>query len=170
MKKIIIVIIGVILSLYLVNSKEYNISDDMIRFRVIASSNASRDIMMKELVVKEISKILFIDSNNIDEVRENIYNNLEIIDNRISNLFKKHNYDKSYNIMYGINEFPKKMFMGKEYSEGSYESLVIEIGDAKGNNYFCILYPSLCMIDYEKNDNKKEKYSFKIVDIIKDLF
>ena len=59
--------------------------------------------------------------------------------------------------------------MGKEYNEGLYESLVIEIGEAKGDNYFCILYPSLCLIDYENRENNKS-YGFKIVDVFKDIF
>ena len=165
MKKIII-IIGILLCLYLYNTKEYNISEDMIRFRVIANSNSNKDILMKELVVKELSNLLFIKNNNINDARENIYNNLDKVNKKIDNLFKRYNYDKEYNVSYGINDFPKKTFLGKEYDEGSYESLVIEIGEAKGNNYFCILYPSLCMVDYEEDN----KYSFKIIEVFKELF
>ena len=165
MKKIII-ILCILISIYLFSTNEYNVSKDMIRFRVIANSNTSRDIMMKEIVVKELSDILFIDSNDINDVRNNIYNNLEIIDKKINKLFKKYNYDKTYNIMYGLNDFPKKTFLGKDYESGTYESLVIEIGEAKGDNYFCIMYPSLCMIDYKNNN----KYSFKIIELFKDLF
>lgn len=170
MKKIIVIFICII-SLYLLNTSEYNISDSEIRFRVIANSNSAYDILMKEKVVSKLSDILFIDSNNSDVIRENIYSNLSNIEKNIDELFKENNYDKTYNIRYGINEFPKKVFMGKTYKEGEYESLVIEIGEAKGNNYFCILYPSLCMIDYErKNDSNTNEYRFKIVDIIKDIF
>ena len=58
MKKIII-IMCLMLSLYLFNYKEYNINEESIRFRVIANSNSSKDILMKEKTVKELSKILF---------------------------------------------------------------------------------------------------------------
>ena len=168
MKKLLLVI-SLFSLLYIAYTKEYNMSEDMIRFRVIASSNTNRDIMMKELVVKELSSVLFIKSNDIDDVRNNIYNNMELIDKRINKLFKKHNYNKKYNILYGINDFPQKTFLGKTYKSGSYESLVIEIGEAKGNNYFCILYPSLCMIDYEKQEENNKEYGFKIIEFIKGL-
>lgn len=167
MKKVLIVVLFLLIVIYLSNTKEYNISDDMIRFRVIASSNNSRDILIKELVVKELSNILFINSDNINDTRKNIYDNLENIDRRIKILFNKYNYDETFNIKYGINDFPKKKFLGKTYEAGSYESLVIEIGEAKGDNYFCVLYPSLCMIDY--NQENKE-FRFKILDVIKELF
>ena len=170
MKKKIIIIIGILLSLYLYYSKEYNVSDDMIRFRVIANSNKNNDIVMKELVVRELSGLLFIKSNNINEVRDNIVNNLENVNKRIENLFEKYNYDKSYNISYGINDFPNKTFLGKKYESGSYESLVVEIGEAKGNNYFCVLYPSLCMIDYKNNKEDNNKFGFKIMEVFKELF
>ena len=58
MKKIIIVIC-VFVFMYLFNYNEYNISDDSIRFRVIANSNSIEDISMKEKVVNELSGILF---------------------------------------------------------------------------------------------------------------
>ena len=74
----------------------------------------------------------------------------------------------TYNISYGLNHFPKKEYNGQVFSEGDYESLVIEIGEAKGNNYFCILYPPLCMIDEDKTD--EVKYDFKIVELLKKLF
>lgn len=168
MKKIIIILLF-LSSIYLYKYKDYNISDDTIRFRVISNSNKINDILMKEKVVNELSGILFKESSSSEEVRKVIYDNLEVIEGKIIKLFKDNNYDKNFNISYGYNEFPKKTFMGKEYNEGLYESLVIEIGEAKGDNYFCILYPSLCLIDYENRENNKS-YGFKIVDVFKDIF
>ena len=167
MKKIIIVIL-LVLTMYVLKIDEYNISEDTIRFRVIANSNNKEDIIMKEKVVKELSGILFKESNSIEQTKNNIYSNLENIDNRINKLFKKNNYNMKYNILFGLNEFPKKVFMNKTYEEGTYESLVIEIGEGKGNNYFCILYPSLCLIDYEERNNNE--YKSKIVELFNNIF
>ena len=58
---------------------------------------------------------------------------------------------------------------GIKYEEGLYESLVIEIGNGEGSNYWCFLYPSLCMIDFKKN-NSNFKYKSKISEIIDNLF
>ena len=162
MKKIFLIMI-LLIGMNLIIRDEYNISDNSIRFRVIANSNSAKDIIMKEKVVKELSDLIFINSDNYNEIEENIYNNLKVIENRINKLFKSNNYDKNINIMYGINKFPKKTYKGKTYKEGNYKSLVIEIGEAKGDNYFCFLYPSLCLIDYEEKINKK---SFKVLEIL----
>ena len=168
MKKIIIIIVVILIG-YLLSIVEYNKSEDIIRFRVIANSNSREDIIMKEKVVKELSGVLFIDSQNVDDVKNNIYSNLENIDHKIDKLFKKNNYNKKYNILYGLNEFPKKVFMNKIYDGGLHESLVIEIGEGKGDNYFCILYPSLCMIDYE-NREENTNYKSKIMELFDNIF
>lgn len=168
MKKIIIIIVVILIG-YLLSIVEYNKSEDIIRFRVIANSNSREDIIMKEKVVKELSGVLFIDSQNVDDVKNNIYSNLENIDHKIDKLFKKNNYNKKYNILYGLNEFPKKVFMNKIYDGGLHESLVIEIGEGKGDNYFCILYPSLCMIDYE-NREENANYKSKIMELFDNIF
>ena len=167
MKKIIL-IISIILVIILLSNNNYNVTNDMIRFRVIANSNNSEDIIMKEKVVKTLSNLLFKNNDSIEDTRNNVISNINNIENRIDKLFKKNKYDMTYNISYGLNHFPKKEYNGQVFSEGDYESLVIEIGEAKGNNYFCILYPPLCMIDEDKTD--EVKYDFKIVELLKKLF
>ncbi len=162
-------LIFILVFMYLINYDEYNITEDAVRFRVIANSNSVLDIAMKEKVVNKLSKLLFKNYQSEEELNKNIYDNLDNISKEIDILFKNNNYDMNYNILYGINDFPKKDFMGKHYDAGNYKSLVIEIGEAKGNNYFCILYPSLCVIDYENNSDNS-KFGLKIVDIIDKIF
>lgn len=164
MKKFILISF-VLFGFILFSNKDYYISaNDSIRFRVIANSNSFKDLMIKELIVKELSFYLS-ESSDLNSTRKNIIDNMNDIENKISEVFQKNNYDKVFNIMYGMNEFPKKEYNGIVYEEGLYESLVIEIGEAKGDNYWCFLYPSLCFID-EKNNTK---YKSKIIEFISDM-
>ena len=167
MKKIILFLM-LLSGLYLFCKDDSKISDDSIRFRVIANSNSVEDIRMKELVVKELSSTLF-KKNSLEGTRSNIISNISQIEKKIDKVFDNNNYDKTYNVIYGMNEFPEKVYNGVVYKKGLYESLVVEIGDGSGNNYWCFLYPSLCLMDYEENvDNFK--YKSKIVEIIDKLF
>ena len=43
------------------------------------------------------------------------------------------------------------MYLGKTYEEGYYESLVIYIGEAKGDNWWCVLFPNFCLVDTSKD-------------------
>ena len=88
--------------------------------------------------------------------------------NRIENLFKTEKYDQTFNVKYGINYFPEKIYKNVKYEEGNYESMIIEIGEAKGDNYWCVLFPPLCMIDAEESE--EVEYSFFISEIIKKFF
>ena len=170
MKKIIFIIVFLIL-FFLVNKNESYIGEESIRFRVIANSNSPRDILMKELVVDELSSLLF-KSYDIGSTRDNIISNLGIIEEKIDELFINNDYMETYNIVYGMNEFPEKEYNGVIYEEGLYESLVVEIGSGEGNNYWCFLYPSLCMVDFDNNtyDENNVIYKSKIFELFNDFF
>ena len=167
MKKILIILL-LLFGLYLFSKDDSRISDDSIRFRVIANSNSEEDIKMKELVVKELSSTLF-KENSLEGTRSNIISNISQIEKKIDRVFDNNNYDKTYNVIYGMNEFPEKIYNGVVYEKGLYESLVVEIGDGSGNNYWCFLYPSLCLLDY-KNGEEEVEYKSKIAEIIDKLF
>ena len=134
--------------------------------RVIANSNEKEDIDVKEYLVNEIinNESIIFNSNSIEDSRKNIKGNIENVEKVINNTFKKLNYDKNYDVKYGINYFPKKEYKGINYNSGYYESLVITIGEGKGNNYWCVMFPPLCMID-EENLNDSE-YKLKLIEII----
>ena len=167
MKKIIYLVLFVIV-LIVVSKPRYKLSGDMVRFRVIPNSNSSKDILIKEKVVNELSTLLFKDSNDINETRNNVVNNLDKVNLSIDKAFKENNYNLKYKVKYGMNYFPRKEYNNIEFEAGEYESLVVEIGEAKGNNYWCILYPPLCMVDYEKDE--KIEYKSKIYEVLSKWF
>ncbi len=167
MKKI-IVIMSIFLMISVLNQKDYNF-DDMIRFRIISNSNSAKDIIIKQQVSDKVSKILFDKGNTREDVRNNIIENINLIEAETNKVFNENNYSKKFNINYGYNYFPEKEFDGKCLKEGIYESLVLTIGEGKGDNYWCILYPPLCMIDNTKEVKNKIEYKFKIIEYIKKL-
>ena len=82
----------------------------------------------------------------------------------INELFKENNYNETFEINYGTNYFPEKIYKGVKYPEGNYESMVIKIGVASGDNYWCVLFPPLCMMEAKETD--KVEYKFFIEEII----
>ena len=163
MKKIIIILFFIVVGLVLVNEKEnILIPDNAIRFRIIANSNSNEDQELKRTIKKDVEKELFTllkDVNNINDAREIINNNL----NKIDNIVKS--YNVSYDINYGNNYFPTKEYKGVTYDEGNYESLVIKLGSGLGDNWWCVLFPPLCLLDEQNNLNNYEYefYTNKII-------
>lgn len=152
----------------IINKKEEYliIPNEAIRVRVIANSNSEYDIKVKEIIKDKLNDMinnLLKNINNINEARKVINNNLDNIHNYVDKNLKEINYSKSFNINYGLNLFPEKEFKGIKYDSGLYESIVISLGDGRGPNYWCVLYPPLCLVD----ENKKEiEYRSFIKDLI----
>lgn len=168
MKKIII-LLSIISIIFIMTNKESEyviIPKDSIRFRIIPNSNTVNDLYMKELVKEEITSVIneIETSKNITETREKIMSSYPKIKYKISELFKENNYNETFEINYGTNYFPEKIYNGVKYPEGNYESVVIKIGVASGDNYWCVLFPPLCMMEAKETD--KVEYKFFIEEII----
>lgn len=160
MKKIIIVLFIVSLLIIFNKKEEILLPDDSIRFRIIANSNSLEDKQEKEVIKKDILKNIMplISSNNYSTTKEKINNNMPLIKKELDK------YNINYQINYGMNYFPPKTYKGVKYKEGDYESLVITIGNGLGNNYWCVLYPSLCLVEDDQEMTDIEYHSY-----IKDL-
>lgn len=163
LKKIIIIIICIFVGV-LVNKKtdEIIIPSDAIRIRIIANSNNIEDLYEKEKLKNSIKEELYNyvkDANNSIVASKKIKDNLDNIRNLIS---KKTN---NFKVSYGINYFPKKVYKNVIYNEGEYESLVITLGSGIGDNWWCVLYPPICMIDDNENTSDVE-YRFLVSDLL----
>ena len=163
MKKIIIILFILIVVGVLFNEKEQIlIPDNAIRFRIIANSDSEEDqklkLEIKDKVESELYDIIG-DTNNIDIARNRIKNNLDKVDNILKE------YNVSYDINYGNNYFPIKNYKGVEYEAGNYESLVITLGNGTGHNWWCVLFPPLCLLDEEDN-LKDAEYEFYAQELI----
>ena len=73
---------------------------------------------------------------------------------------------KSFHIHYGKNYFPQKEYKDIIYESGEYESLVITLGEGKGENFWCVLFPPLCFIE----EDSKVEYKSIIKELIEKHF
>lgn len=172
MKKIVIAL-GLILIVYSyignAFASNYVIPDNSIRFRVLANSDSEYDQEIKQKVFNLVSKDLsnlIVSTKNYDSARKVIKDNLDYINNDIKDFLIKEKYMLDYDISFGQNYFPTKVYKGVEYKEGYYESLVITLGKGEGKNWWCVLFPPLCLIEAEKTDTDKVEYKSLIKEII----
>lgn len=157
MKKICFVLLSVILFYLAVGHvSSYIIPEEALRIRVIANSNSDYDQGIKRQVKEDIQYQLYdllSEAKGVEEARKIINDNLSVIDNQVSNTLKNQNYPLSYQINYGLNYFPAKDYKGTTYEEGYYESLVITLGEGQGDNWWCVLFPPLCLLEAEESDD-----------------
>jgi len=159
-KKIIIgLFIFSLIFLFVNKEEDILIPNNAIRFRVIANSNTLSDqqekLIIKDKIETEVYKLINGASNTTD-VRNLINNNMDKIEEIVKS------YNTPYNINYGSNYFPTKNYKGVMYPAGNYDSLVITLGKGTGSNFWCVLFPPLCLLDNEKEDVGEVEYKFYV--------
>ena len=159
MKKTLLVL-GLIITTYLiigVKAEELvEIPDEAIRIRVIGNSNSEYDQEKKQEIRKEVQlymQNLLKDAKTTEEARTIIQNNLTNLNKNLDTYLHQLNYDTTYKVNYGLNYFPEKEYKGIKYHDGYYESLVVTIGDGGGDNWWCVLFPPLCLIEAEESSD-----------------
>lgn len=164
MKKI-IVCLFIVTVLVLVNKEETKvlIPEDAIRFRIIANSNSIEDQKEKIEIRNELEPIIgdiLTNSTTKEETKTEINNNLY----KINHVIDK--FNTKYNVNYGLNFFPEKNYKGVTYKEGNYESLVITLGDGLGDNWWCVLFPPLCLLEANKTNYDDITYTSYFQELI----
>ena len=111
---------------------------------------------LKKEIVNNLSKELSNTNNltSLEESRKYIKRELPLFTEIVDKTLKDNNYNKDFHINYGKNYFPEKTYKNVVYPEGFYESLVITLGDGKGQNFWCVLFPPLCLIDEDNVEYK----------------
>lgn len=165
MKKLFfVVLIIIIIFTTNIKAKQNIIPDEAIRLRVIANSNSKYDQQIKLEVKDQIQLELYNllkSTKGIEEARKIIKDNINELDSNVKKILEKEKYNKNYTISYGQNYFPEKEYKGVKYKEGYYESLVITLGEGEGNNWWCVLFPPLCLVEAEEADEVEYKFFIK---------
>ena len=132
------------------SSVSNDLSDNFFRLHIIANSNSKEDQELK-LKIRD-AVILYmntLDYNNLSKehtinITEENLNNLKRI---VEETIKDNGFNYSCNLEIGNYYFPTKYYGNISLPSGYYDALKINIGDAKGKNWWCSLYPPLCFTD-----------------------
>lgn len=157
MKKI-CVLAGILISLVvtgiIVNAKQsqmqQELAEEVFRFHVLANSDSDEDqalkMQVKEAVIaymkEEIPK-----SDSVEMTKEWARSHLDAIVNLAEAIISEEGYAYEVTAEVTTCDFPDKTYGDITFPAGEYEALRIEIGEAKGQNWWCVLYPNLCFID-----------------------
>ncbi|MCG8482666.1 MAG: stage II sporulation protein R [Clostridia bacterium] len=156
MKGLILLLFVILLCVFsLIDNDEVSLTyeDKIIRFHVIANSNSEEDQALKLKVRDEIIKSLnnkLQSSENIFESRKILENNLDFIEDTAHRTLLKNGYVYAVKAHLGTTWIPEKTYGTITFPAGEYEALNVVIGEGKGNNWWCVLFPPLCLIDSSK--------------------
>ncbi|MFV0439823.1 MAG: stage II sporulation protein R [Lachnospirales bacterium] len=158
----ILVIALIIATIFVFSSYKYkaylyekDMQENIIRLHVKGRTNNEDDQNFKLLVrdevlnfIKEESDKTGFDLNkNRNETAIFIQDNLENIENFVNNIILKGGYDYTSQVTFALTDFPPKSYGFITLPQGVYYSLNINLGEALGNNWWCVIYPPLCYVE-----------------------
>ncbi|WP_226675549.1 stage II sporulation protein R [Rossellomorea aquimaris] len=153
---ILILSLGTILSLYIPKQEmaaqeTMVIPDEAIRLRILANSDLDEDQNVKRLVRDEVNKEITKWVSTLtsqDEAKAVIKEGLPQLQEIAEEVVAAEGMNQSVKVEFGKVEFPTKLYGQYLYPAGEYEAVLITLGKGEGANWWCVLYPPLCFLDF----------------------
>ncbi len=143
-------------------------SAEYLRIHIRANSNTSIDQSVKYQVKDCMVKYLtpFIAECKSKKQAENLLNEKrEDLQSIIDNLLKNKGFSYRSNIVVRNEKFPTRVYEDFTLEEGFYDAVIVELGKAEGDNWWCVVYPPLCFTGNESGI----VYKSKILEIIRNF-
>lgn len=138
------------------------IAQKVIRFHVLANSDTQTDQELKLKVRDAIGSYMqprLSGISDIDKSRRVIRKNLPQITETAKKIIAREGYTYDVEASLKVTDFPQKTYGDYTFPEGRYEALEVVIGNGRGHNWWCVMYPNLCFYNsvYEVVDEEAEK-------------
>lgn len=133
-------------------SAEAAYNPELIRLHVLANSDGEADQALKLLVrdaIRGLAAEICEDARSADEayaLLEKAKDELEATAN--AELFRQNSTLRA-RVQLGVFPFPDKEYAGVTVPSGDYRAVRVMIGEAVGQNWWCVLYPDLCFVEEE---------------------
>ena len=196
MKKSVLILLSALLLLIALLSilpvhSESLIYDEVLRLHVIANSDSEVDqelkLLVRDAILEETQKILK-NAKSREEAEKIISENSALLENIALETVRKNQFDYPVTLELGREKYPTKNYESCAFPSGEYLSLRIKIGEASGENWWCVLFPPLCLSaatdkdaftsvgitdsQYQiitETDNPKYKIRFKLLESFEQL-
>ena len=165
-----IFVILILLSLFIlisaisyVDAVSNNIADSVFRLHVISNSDSKEDQELKLKVRDELLSYMNIiskDSTSKQEAMQIANEHKEEFTQIAKKVIKENGYNYTVNVQIGKADFPTKYYGDITLPAGTYDALKVQIGEAKGQNWWCVMFPPLCFVDVSTGivpDNSKQE-------------
>lgn len=146
-----------------VRAVSQDIADSVFRLHVIANSDSKQDQDLKLKVRDELLKYM----NNLaencsskEEVIQLAKENQDKFKQIAEQTITENGFSYSVSVEIGDSDFPTKTYGDISLPAGTYDALKVKIGEAKGQNWWCVMFPPLCFVDVSSGivpDESKEE-------------
>lgn len=148
---------------------------DPFRLHVIANSNTARDqevkLMVRDALLAESFEGMEA-CHNKEEAHAYAQAHLEELTQTANRVLKEQGMPYRAQVLVGEADFPEKTYGDVTYPAGRYDALRVILGEGKGENWWCVLFPPLCIVNTqaEPQSGKEVEYRSALFDWIQKLF
>ncbi|MDQ0207053.1 stage II sporulation protein R [Alkalicoccobacillus murimartini] len=160
--------------------------EDAIRLRILANSDSISDQKLKREIRDKVNQSITEWVTGIEskqDAMDVISSKLHEIEAIVESELENRGINQLFEVDFEQVDFPTKLYGNLVYPAGEYQAVLITLGEGKGENWWCVLFPPLCFIDMEQSEavpaeeveadiqpEKEVEVSFFFVDFFKGLF
>lgn len=162
-------ILSVCLSLLSFEENCKDVRADCLRFHIIANSDSTEDQELKLKVrddLLENTAVLFEKAESKSEALELCRNNEDVIKEYVQKVIKEHGYNYTVEVKTGKAFFPTRTYEKYTLPAGKYDALKVIIGEGEGKNWWCVMFPSLCLPTSVKKNNISDVLTEEEINLI----
>ena len=141
-----VVLYAVSFAVPLESENTLSVYDCTVRLHVLANSDSEYDQSLKMAVRDDVIGVaaeILGDCKSMDEAKTAIEQNVSLIEDAARTSVEKHGSDYNVSAVFGKERYPVRRYGEFTFPAGEYYSLRIKIGEAKGRNWWCVLFPPL---------------------------
>ena len=140
---------------------EEKIYESVVRLHVLANSDSDEDqalkLKVRDGVLSYVSPRV-IDSQSREEAECILQNELENIQKIAAETVAREGYNYSVRVTLTVEEYPTRNYEAMSFPSGEYISLRVMIGEAEGQNWWCVLFPPLCLSAASESVENEEAF------------
>ncbi len=159
----------IILSVIGISVNDNTVREEYLRVHIRANSNEQEDqnvkYLVKEKLVVYLTPILS-QCKTKERAEEELNKRLKDIERIANDVLSSNGYDYVSHAFVREELFPTRTYSSLTLESGYYDALIVNLGEGKGDNWWCVVYPPLCFVEGGKN----VVYKSKILEIINDFF
>ena len=141
-------ICAIVLSFSRFEARCDELREGVLRLHIIANSDTKEDQALKLAVRDEILKSstdIFKNCNSTEDAIKIANNSIEQINEIANAVIKKNGFEYEAQVSVGDRFFDTREYDDFTLPAGTYKSLIVDLGEAKGKNWWCVVFPCVCV-------------------------
>ena len=186
MKKILLPTVTILIATLFLSviptNADYSIYEDTVRLHILANSDSFEDqnlkLTVRDEILKKYSEELSV-FEKIEDAKSTLSGKLHEIEDFAEKVIRENGFDYDATVTLTEEWYDTREYEDFSLPSGSYTSLQVKIGAAEGKNWWCVMFPPMCLgaatetVKYNSSEELliKKKYSvkFKILELISEL-